>query len=151
MPIIGVDHTSFTVSNLERSLEFYIGLLGCELLWRRDISDKYFRDIVGIPDCVVKAAHLRLPGTSHKLELFEYVEPRGAATDLPTHHPGSAHVSFLVDDLPTLYASLVEKGVRFRSAPIAIDHGANAGGYAVYLLDPDGIAVELFQPARRAP
>jgi len=150
MPIVGVDHTSFTVSDLERSLEFYVGLLGCELLWRREISDQYFRDIVGVPDCVVKAAHLRLPASSHKLELFEYLQPRGAAADLRTHNSGSAHLSFLVDDLPALHASLSEKGVRFRSAPVTIDRGANAGGVAVYLLDPDGITVELFQEAKGA-
>lgn len=43
MKITGVDHTSFTVSNIERSLEFYEGLLGCEVLWRREIDEKAFR------------------------------------------------------------------------------------------------------------
>ena len=53
MKIIGVHHPSYTVSNLERSLEFYVGLLGCEMIWQREISNQYFRDIVGYPDCVV--------------------------------------------------------------------------------------------------
>jgi catechol 2,3-dioxygenase-like lactoylglutathione lyase family enzyme len=35
MKIIGADHTSYTVSNLERSLEFYVDLLGFDVLWQR--------------------------------------------------------------------------------------------------------------------
>jgi lactoylglutathione lyase len=148
MKITGVDHTSYTVSNLERSLEFYVGLLGCEVLWQREITNQYFRDIVGLPDCVVKAVHLRIPGSTHKLELFEYVAPRGMLADVRTNNPGSSHVSFIVDDLLAAYEELKAKGARFRSPPIEIDAGANKGSYALYMLDPDGIAVELFQPSK---
>src|SRR6266849_3974557 len=77
MQITGIDHTSYTVSSLERSLEFYVGLLGFEVLWQREITNQYFRDIVAMPDCVVKAAHLRIPGSIQKLELFEYMTPLG--------------------------------------------------------------------------
>ena len=146
MKITGAHHTSFTVSDIERSLEFYAGLLGCQVLWRRDIEEQYFRDIVGFPECRVKAAHLRLPGTAHILELFEYITPRGAPADVRTNNPGSAHIALLVDDLPALYTALASKGVRFRSAPIMVDAGANRGGRSVYALDPDGITIELFQP-----
>ncbi|HZQ06107.1 MAG TPA: VOC family protein, partial [Anaerolineae bacterium] len=94
MQIVGADHTSFTVSNLERSLEFYVGLLGCQVLWQREITDQYFRDIVGMPDAVVKAAHLAIPGTTHNLELFEYVVPRGTTADVRNNNPGSSHLAF---------------------------------------------------------
>lgn len=149
MRLTGAHHTSFTVSNIERAVRFYQEFLECEVLWRREIDDKYFGDIVGFPECRVKAAHLRLPGSAHILELFEYVVPRGALADIRTNNPGSAHISLLVDDLEALYNGLLSKGARFRSAPVTIDHGANKGGRAVYLLDPDGITVELFQPPRR--
>jgi lactoylglutathione lyase len=145
----GVHHTSFTVSDIERSLEFYSGLLGCEVLWRREIDEKYFCDIVGFPGCRVKAAHLRIPGSAHILELFEYVAPRGVPADVRTNNPGSSHIALVVEDLVSLYNELVSKGVRFRSAPVTIDAGVNAGGRGAYLLDPDGITVELFQPPTR--
>lgn len=148
MRIVGVDHTSFAVSDLQRSLDFYVGLLGCQVIWQREIADQYFRDIVGFPDAVVKAAHLRLPGSTHTLELLEYVHPRSAASAVHANDPGSSHLALLVEDLTTSYAELQARGVRFRSAPVYIDHGANAGGFALYMLDPDGINVELFQPAK---
>ena len=146
MKVTGAHHTSFTVSNLERSLEFYAGRLGCQILWRREIAEPYFREIVGMPESRVRAAHLRIPGSAHILELFEYVAPRGRPADVRTNNPGSAHLALFVDDLPALYRELTAKGVRFRSSPVAIDAGANAGGRSVYALDPDGITVELFQP-----
>jgi catechol 2,3-dioxygenase-like lactoylglutathione lyase family enzyme len=148
MKIIGADHTSFTVSNLERSLDFYQNLLGFALIdLRPEITNQYFRDIIGFPDAVVKGATLAIPGTTHQLELFEYVQPRGVAADIRTNNPGSAHVSYLVDDLKAIYETLKAKGVQFRSPPIDLDEGPNKGGVALYMLDPDGITIELFQPA----
>jgi hypothetical protein len=32
---------------------------------------------------------------------------------------------------------------------VLVDTGINTGGYGLYLRDPDGIPVELFQAARR--
>lgn len=149
MKIVGAEHTSYTVSNLERSLEFYVGVLGCHVLWQREISDKYFRDIVAMPNALVKAAHLAIPGTTHNLELFEYVQPRGSTADVRNNNPGSSHLAFLVEDLPSAYRELKAKGIQFRSEPIGIDKGVNTGGYSVYMLDPDGITVELFEPHPR--
>jgi catechol 2,3-dioxygenase-like lactoylglutathione lyase family enzyme len=148
MRVIGAYHTSFTVSNIERSLEFYQGLLGCEVLWRREIDEEYFRRIVGFPDSRVRAAHLRIPGSAHILEIFEYISPRGVPADVRTNNPGSSHLALFVDDLAAMYDELVSKGVRFRSAPVMIDAGANRGGRSVYMLDPDGMTVELFQSPR---
>jgi lactoylglutathione lyase len=145
MKITGADHTSYTITNLERSLEFYVGLLGYELLWQRENSSQYLRDIVGFPDCTIKQAHLRIPGTTHKLELFEYVTPKGTTVDLKTNNIGNSHVSLYAEDLPGAYEELKAKGVRFRSPPVAIDSGANKGGWSLYMLDPDGITIELFQ------
>jgi extradiol dioxygenase family protein len=59
-------------------------------------------------------------------------------------------VSFVVDDLDAVYRDLSARGVRFKSPPVVIDHGRNAGAKAVYLLDPDDITLELVQPARRS-
>ena len=145
MKITGADHTSYTISNLERSIAFYVGLLGCDIIWQREISNQYFRDIVGFPDCVVKAAHLSIPGSEHRIELFEYVQPIGLNADVRTNNVGSSHISFFVDDLPAAYQELKAKGARFRSSPVEITAGANKGGWAVYLLDPDGLTVEFFQ------
>ena len=146
MRITGSDHTSFTVSNLQRSLEFYHDLLGFEVIYvRPQITNQYFRAIVDFPDGVIKGAMLAMPGTDHHLELFEYVQPRGTPADVRNNNPGSAHIALLVEDLVPMVAALKAKGVQFRSPPIYLDEGPNTGGWAVYMLDPDGITIELFQ------
>ena len=142
-----VHHTSFTVSDLDRSLEFYCDLLGCEIMARQEKEGGYLAAIVGHPDAHVRMAHLRVPGEEHVIELFEYVAPDGAKADVRPWNVGASHICFLVDDLPALYERLVEQGVTsFVSPPIEVDTGINTGGYGLYVLDPDGLAVELFQP-----
>jgi catechol 2,3-dioxygenase-like lactoylglutathione lyase family enzyme len=51
-----------------------------------------------------------------------------------------------VDDLAATYEALRSQGVEFKSAPVAITAGPNRGGFVVYLHDPDGFTIELFQP-----
>ena len=96
-------------------------------------------------------AHLRVPGSEHVVELFEYVAPASAgAGRLDPANVGTSHLCLLTDDLPMLYEHLVAEGVdTFVSPPVLVDTGINTGGYGLYLRDPDGIPVELFQPARR--
>jgi len=145
MRIIGADHTSYTVSDLDRSLAFYTGWLGLEILWQRVIENPYFCEIIGFPSCSVRGAHLRIPGSEHHIELFEYTEPGGSKADVRTMNVGSSHVSLVVEDLESAYEELKSLGAEFRSPPVEITAGANQGGWGVYLLDPDGITVELFQ------
>ena len=45
-----------------------------------------------------------------------------------------------------MHARLGAHDVPFLSPPVLVDTGANAGGHGLYLRDPDGALVELFQP-----
>lgn len=147
--IVGAHHTSFTVAKLESSLEFFRDRLGLEVVFTREVRDAYFGDIVGLPGCAVKAALLRIPNSAHHVELFEYLTPTGQAHTPRPCDPGSAHLSLLVDDLPGLYERLRGQGVDFAGPPVQITHGPNRGGYGVYLRDPNGVLVEMFQaPAK---
>jgi catechol 2,3-dioxygenase-like lactoylglutathione lyase family enzyme len=144
-----VHHTSFTVSDLDRSLVFYRDLLGCEVLATQEKEGGYLAAIVGDSRAHVKMAHLRLPGGDHVIELFEYLAPAGGVADVQPWNVGSSHICFIVDDLPALYDRLIDGGVTsFVSPPVEVDTGINAGGFALYVRDPDGINVELFQPPR---
>jgi catechol 2,3-dioxygenase-like lactoylglutathione lyase family enzyme len=145
----GAHHTGFSVLDLDESIDFY-SLLGCEVIWRREIADEYFGKIVGIENCVVLGAQLRIPNSAHVIELFQYM-PHQAATNLVPNQPGHSHIAFLVDDLPSTVAELEASGIRFKSQPILITAGVNAGASGVYALDPNGITIEFFQPARHLP
>jgi catechol 2,3-dioxygenase-like lactoylglutathione lyase family enzyme len=147
--IIGAHHTSFTVADLEKSLEFFRDHLGLEVVFTREVRNDYFGRVVGLPGCVVKAALLRVPGSNHHVELFQYVAPPGRPISPRPCDPGSSHIALLVDDLAGWYTQLRSSGATFVNPPVQIDAGPNRGAYAAYLRDPNGILIELFQPAPR--
>jgi catechol 2,3-dioxygenase-like lactoylglutathione lyase family enzyme len=148
--ITGAHHTSFTVADLDGSVAFLRDLLGLEVIFVREVSNAYFGRIVGLPGAKVKAALLRIPSSNHHVELFQYLAPAGSPHHPRPCDPGSTHLSLLVDDLPALYRLLQPRGVRFVSEPVLIDAGPNKGGYGVYLHDPNGVLIELFQPPEQS-
>jgi catechol 2,3-dioxygenase-like lactoylglutathione lyase family enzyme len=146
MPSTRIHHTGFTVSDLDRSVAFYRDLLGCEVIAEQEKQGGYLAAIVGYPDAHVRMAHLRLPGSEHVVELFQYLAPDGSAADVEPKNVGASHLCFITDDLAGDYERLHAAGASFVSPPVEVDTGINRGGYALYLRDPDGITVELFQP-----
>ena len=148
--LTGIHHTSLTVSDLERSIAFYTSL-GLEVVLRQTPGGTYLQKITGFPDAHIKQAHLSLPGGGHRLELFEYVSPKGQPVRSRNCDPGNTHLAFLVDDLDAMYTQLSAQGVAFVSPPVTVDAGANIGAKGLYLRDPDGFTIELFQPKRQEP
>jgi lactoylglutathione lyase len=147
----GLWHFSFTVSDLQRSIEFYCGLLGMQLRLCQDQNNEYTRKLVGYADANLKVAQLSLAGTSigpsgHVLELVQFLHPIFPPNPPGTGRPNSAHMAFTVEDIHAEYKRLSAAGVKFRSEPIPIAAGVNRGGATVYFLDPDGVTLELLQP-----
>ena len=145
--IAGPRHAGITVSDLDRSLGFYEGLLGLEVLWRRLYEEPEIRRIVGVPEATgLDIAMLRVPGSDFEVELLEYrgVEPVSGAS-LPSR-AGTGHFCLFVTGIDALHAELRAHGVAFRSdGPVEMTAGANAGGKSLYSLDPDGYVVELHE------
>jgi catechol 2,3-dioxygenase-like lactoylglutathione lyase family enzyme len=147
----GVWHFSFTVSDLDKSVEFYTERLGFELIHTQEQSNPYTRKLVGYPDAHLRIAQLVVPGqprglSSHDLELVQYIQPKGTRGDAGICNPGAAHLAFAVDDIHDRHSSLTATGVRFYSPPNAITAGINEGGYTCYFEDPDQIVLEMVQP-----
>ncbi|HMS56922.1 MAG TPA: VOC family protein [Fimbriimonadaceae bacterium] len=157
MAFNGVWHASFTVSNMDQSLEFYCGLLGLELMHRQIQHNEYTAKLVGFEGAHLDVAMLRIPNafvgpSNHHLELVEYIHPRGEKTDVTTNRPGAPHLAFVTDDIHGDYARLSAAGVRFKAPdPVAFVAGINQGGFAVYFLDPDDITLEMLQPPADRP
>jgi catechol 2,3-dioxygenase-like lactoylglutathione lyase family enzyme len=140
-------HTGLTVADIDRSIGFYRDQLGFEVVMQQEKQGGYLGAIVGYPEAHVRMAHLALPGSAHRIELFEYLEPRSAPRTTEPRDVGVTHVCLTVTDLQGLYDRLRESAAcSFLSPPVEVDTGANRGGSALYLRDPDGILVELFQP-----
>lgn len=152
MAFNGLWHASFTVSNMDASLDFYCRILGLELHHRQIQHNEYTAKLVGFEGAHLDVAMLRIPNafvgpSNHHLELVQYIYPAGEKTDVTTNRPGAPHLAFVTDDIFADFARLTAEGVRFKAAePVPISAGVNAGGFTVYFLDPDDITLEMLQP-----
>jgi catechol 2,3-dioxygenase-like lactoylglutathione lyase family enzyme len=142
-------HVGITVRSLEGSLAFYRDLLGFEVVFGWNPQAPYIGELVGYPEVDLHSVILRVPGSDVFLELLEYRGVPANPVDGANANPGTVHLAFYVDDLEDLYARLTGHGVPALSPPVTPTIGPNRGGRAVYLVDPDGVRVELIQTARR--
>lgn len=144
-------HAGMTVSDLDRALGFWRDALGMETVVDQESRGGYFEAIVGEHDVVVRTHHLAFGGQGARVELFEFASPRGGQHRSRPADVGFAHVCVAVDSgLDELVARLLGAGGSTATPePVVIDRGANAGGRALYLRDPDGHVLELFEPPAR--
>lgn len=152
--IAGARHAGITVSDLDRSLEFYRDLLGMELLWRRLYEEPEIRRIVGVPEATaVDVAMLRVPGSDLDIELLEYKGCKRQPGAMRPCDYGTGHFCVFVDAIDELYRDLAARGVTFRSeGPVEMTRGPNKGGKSLYSSDPDDYVIEFHQPPpHRAP
>ncbi|MEQ9643827.1 MAG: VOC family protein [Alphaproteobacteria bacterium] len=142
--VIATNHTSFTVSDLDRTIAFYRDALGFELISKAPRDPKAIRHITGVEDAGVMIAFLQAPG--HRLELIEYTSARdpGRVTARPCD-VGFCHVAFDVTDIDSALAAAARHDVRPIAEPYVIDQGPNTGNRVAYLRDPDGIVVEFIE------
>ena len=138
-------HTGLTVSDLERSLHFWRDAMGMEVLFQQEKAGGYLEAIVGEPGAHVLMAHLAFGGEGPRIELFQYLAPGGGRHFSRPADQGFAHVCVACDDLGEWLERLIAAGGTPFSEPVEIDTGVNRGGRGVYLRDPDGHVVELFE------
>jgi catechol 2,3-dioxygenase-like lactoylglutathione lyase family enzyme len=145
MQVGSVYHTGFTVSDIERSVAFYRDVLGMRLVRRQTGTAPYLAQVTGFDGVRLEIALLQPADGGSMLELLQYVSHPAPPTDRATNRPGNGHLCFRVDDLRAACAELRRRGVALVSEPIEITAGSHAGGWAVYLRDPDGFTVELYE------
>ncbi|MEW2580683.1 VOC family protein [Streptomyces syringium] len=117
--VIGFDHLVLNVSDIERSLAFYLGPLGLEPVrveeWRAG----------KVPFPSVRVS----PGTI--IDLFE--RPRGESN--------VDHICLVVEPLD--WQEVVDSGIFTVVDGPGSRFGARGDGESLYVLDPDGNTVEL--------
>jgi len=144
--VIALHHTGLTVSDLDRSLQFWCDALGGRLIFRQEREGGYFAAIVREPEAKVRMAQVELAGGGHRVELFQFDRPAAGSHRSRPADVGFAHICVVTCELDLLLARLEAAGGTRMSDPVAIDAGVNAGGRAVYVRDPDGHALEVLQP-----
>ncbi len=133
MTLRGFEHVGMTISDLDASIAFYCDLLGLALRLRRTTpggGEVAFLDAGG-----------------GQLEMV--CPPSATATPARRVGPDEAglrHLTFAVDDVETTYARLLAAGTVPLEPPRA---AMNRDVFArvAFVLDPDGIVVELAERA----
>lgn len=142
--VLATNHTSFTVSDLDRTVGYFTDALGFELISRAPRDSAVISRITGVAGADIEVAYVQGPG--HRLELIQYRAPedRGRVRSLPCD-TGFAHVAFDVDDIDAAIAASAPHGVLPIGDPVPIDQGPNKGGRVVYMRDPDDVTVEFIE------
>lgn len=118
-----IGHVHLKVSDLDKALDFYHGLLGFEIIQR--LGDQ--------------AAFISAGGYHHHIGLNTW-QSKGAPP-APKHSTGLFHTAIVYPDrksLAQIFKRLQEANYPFTGAA---DHGVSE---ALYLDDPDGNGVELY-------
>jgi catechol 2,3-dioxygenase-like lactoylglutathione lyase family enzyme len=143
--VLATNHTSFTVSDLDRSVAFFRDVLGFEVTSKAPRNPDVVSRVTGIPGTRMMIAYVR--GAGHSLELIQYLGPeegRGRVRALPCD-VGFAHVAYDVDDIEAAIAASAAHEVRLVGEVAVIDQGPNTGGKVAYLQDRDGVTIEYIQ------
>lgn len=143
-----VDHVAYTVPDLNQAVEFFVDVLGADLLYRldsvKDDEGDWMRRQLGVdPRAKAQIAMLRL-GPVTNVELFQYEAP-GQSRQLPRNSDhGGHHLAFYVEDIEAAAEYLrAQAGVTLLGDVQTIEDGPIAGDRWVYFLAPWGMQMEI--------
>ena len=134
--ITSTNHTSFTVSSLDRAIGLFRDALGFTLLNRSPRDPTFIEQVVGVEGADIEVAYLQAPG--HRLELIEYLGPadRGRlSTRAPAMRASRTSPSTSTTSTRLSPPSAPPAPSRWAS-PIVVNAGPNKGGLVVYTRDP---------------
>ena len=144
--IKGINHIGISVSNLDRSIEFYRELLGLEVAVRRVFEGAQYERLLALRGTRGTVALLK----SHnaQIELFEFTNPSPKPGDpnRPVCDHGITHICVEVTDIEGEYERLKAAGVTFHCNPLDFSGVAKA----IYGRDPDGNVFELLEISKTA-
>jgi len=139
--ITGFNHTSFTVSELEKAVRFWTEGLGFRADSVSERTGDWQGRITGVPGAKLKIAHLF--GYNHHIELIEYLEAAGEERTLHPNMAGVAHICLDVENIESVIQKLTSLGAAPQGEMVEVDSGPVKGCRSIYLRDPSGILIEL--------
>jgi glyoxylase I family protein len=146
MTVHGFSHLGLCVSDLARSLRFYCEGLGFEEASRLAFQGGPSATLLELPDVDLTAVFLRRDGLV--LELIHYAHPTASGDRAPgaMNRLGLSHLSMRVAGADAVAARLVELGGRVLEHTRIENPELDAA--AVFVLDPDGTRIELYDSER---
>jgi catechol 2,3-dioxygenase-like lactoylglutathione lyase family enzyme len=153
VPVTRVEAVGLTVSDMDRSVEFYVGVLHFRKLSDVELSGSQIEHLKGLFGIRVRIVQLQLG--DEILELSEYLAPTGRPlpVDSRSNDLWFQHVAIVVSDMDQAYAWLRQNRVRYvSSGPQTLPswNRQASGIQAFYFHDPDDHVLEVIHfPARK--
>jgi glyoxylase I family protein len=146
MTIHRLTHLGICVSELERSVAFYRDALGFVEVGRYQAGDAATAQILEVADTDLELVYLERDGW--RIELLHYLSPghAGDGERRAMNALGLTHLSFAVDDLEAVALAVDGSGGRVLSETSARFKSGNRG---MFVLDPDGMRIELIERKSR--
>ena len=146
----------FTVSDLDRSVGFFTGVLGFTIVREIEVTGDDYERLTGVFGSRARVAELALG--EERIELTQYLAPEGrpVPVDSKSNDRWFQHLAIVVSDMDRAYAMLRANHVRHASTGPQRLPGSNpnAGDIrAFYFKAPDGHALEViwFPPGKGDP
>ncbi len=156
LQVAAVDSVAMTVSDMDRSVDFYTRVLTFEKIADREVAGDQYEHLFGVFGLRVRAVRMRLGDES--VELLQFLAPHGRPipVDSRSNDRWFQHVAIIVSDMKSAYARLRSFNVEHASTgPQRLpDWNRSAGGIeAFYFRDPDGHNLEVlaFPPDKGDP
>lgn len=129
--LVGFEHVGMTVSNMDRAIDFYCGLLGLRLALRKTTAggELAFLDAGG--------GMLEVAAPAHEVGRFR---------DVPHTEAGMRHLTLAYDGVDIMIEFLEEAGVEIVERPRNA-YNSEMIRRVAFIRDPDGILVELIERA----
>jgi catechol 2,3-dioxygenase-like lactoylglutathione lyase family enzyme len=141
--IAGFNHTSFTVTDMDRAVRFWTAALGFDARSVSPRAGDWQAKVTGIPGAELLVAHLFGHGTH--IEFIQYTSGVGAALSVDPNMACAAHVCFEVTNIEATWENLIAAGARPQGEVAMVDNGPMEGVKAGYLRDPNDIIIELVE------
>lgn len=143
-----VDHMAITVPDLDQAVQFFVEVLGCEIVYKlgptEDPTGTWMTDRLNVPARSSLHFVMLRVGPNLNLEVYQYSAPDQNQTIPRNCDWGACHMAFYVEDIDAAVAYLKGvEGVRFLQEPEEVVGGPIGGTYWVYFLTPWGMQMEL--------
>src|SRR3990172_9730606 len=132
--VTAVDSIGLTVSDLDRSVEFYSKVLAFEKVSETEVAGKEHERLHGVFGLRLRTARMRLG--DEFIELTEYLAPKGrpAPVDARSNDRWFQHIAIIVSDMDRAYTWLRQNKVQHASSgPQRLpDWNRNAAGIKAF-------------------
>lgn len=146
--ILEVKQTAITVSDMDKILPFYTGILNFKTVSVQETDNASFGKLFGIRDQQVKIKIAKLQLGDEFIELIDFIDPEGRPIpqDSKSNDLWFQHIAIVTNDMDQAYQILRQhKVTHVSTAPQTLPDyiPAAVGIKAFYFRDPDGHNLEI--------